>query len=75
MPTSRHIGNDGIGWYDLNADGVVDDSDSITLLDNWMGGTISPNTYLIGDLNDNGILDANDFDILAKQANQKADWR
>lgn len=72
---SRFIANDDILRYDLNADGVVDDSDSITLLDNWMKDTTSPNTYLIGDLNDNGILDANDVDILAKHTNQKADWR
>ncbi len=66
---------DTIDWYDLNADGIVDNADALILLDNWMSGEQSPNTYLIGDLDSSGAIDANDIDILAQHINQKAAWR
>jgi hypothetical protein len=72
---SEKQNNDNILWYDLNADGIVDNSDLLTLVNNWMDSIISPNTYLIGDLNTDGVLDVNDFDILTKQIGRKAGWR
>ena len=72
---SEKQNDDNIGWYDLNADGIVDNTDTTTLINNIMTSLISPGSFFYGDINSNGIIDANDFEILGKNMNRKADWR
>ena len=66
---------DDIGWYDLNADGIVDDSDTATLINNVMKSLTSPAYIFYGDINSSGAIDANDFELLGKNYNRKAPWR
>ncbi len=66
--------SDNIFWYDLNADGIVNESDSISLLDNLITSIKSPESYLLGDINANGLIDTNDFQILLSHLNRQADW-
>jgi len=72
--TSEGQDKDNIFWYDLNADGIVDDSDFTIVLDNWIAGIQSPESYLIGDINSNGVFDANDLPIFLNNTNRQADW-
>jgi hypothetical protein len=65
---------DSILCYDLNADGVVNDSDFRALLHNWVTAVMTPGTYFLGDLNGNGVFDVNDVKILVNQNDAKADW-
>ncbi len=66
--------NDNIHWYDLNADGQVDDADTGVLLDSLINNMKSAGSYFIGDMNSDGVFDEADFDILTKQMNRKAAW-
>ena len=63
-----------IFWYDLNADGTVNDSDFIILLNNWVTSLKSPESYLLGDINTDGVIDVNDVQLLYNHKNRKADW-
>ena len=65
---------DSIFWYDLNADGVVNKSDFIILLNNILNSTKSPEGYLLGDINADGAIDINDLEILWEHNNRQADW-
>ena len=67
-------GSDNILWYDLNADGIVDDSDLTIMLTNLLDSNRSPENYLIGDINPDGAIDVNDIKALWAQKNQQADW-
>ncbi len=49
--------------YDLNADGTVDDFDLIALLDNVLASVETPQRYLLGDINSDGLIDLNDIQI------------
>jgi len=69
-PTS----DDNILWYDLNADGIVDQQDFTILLDNWLTSIKEPERYFLGDINADGLFDANDFQVLLNHKNQQADW-
>ncbi|HQG49065.1 MAG TPA: S8 family serine peptidase, partial [Sedimentisphaerales bacterium] len=62
-------------WYDLNADGVVDDHDLAILKNNSLAGQKSSPRYLLGDITRDGVID--DADVLAVEANRnkKAVWR
>jgi len=71
---SKRQANDGLFWYDLNADGIVNDSDFVVLLDNWLTSTKTPESYFLGDINGNGTFDPNDVQILLNHKNLKADW-
>jgi hypothetical protein len=62
-------------WYDLNADGIVDDQDQMILKNNSVAGRKSPQTYLIGDFTKDGTIDAADIDAVMKNRNKKAEWR
>ena len=64
---------DDILWYDLNADGVVDDSDTMVFLENWIASIQSPDSYIIGDINDNGVFDIDDAYIFMKREKHQAD--
>jgi len=66
--------SDSIFWYDLNADGVVNESDFTILLNNILNSTKSPEGYLLGDINADGAIDINDFKILWEHNNRRADW-
>ena len=65
---------DSIFWYDLNTDGIVDESDFTVVLDNWVNSIKSPESYLYGDIDSNGVFDANDVQIFLNNTNRKADW-
>ena len=71
---SKRQANDGLFWYDLNADGIVNDSDFAVLLDNWLTSTKTPRSYFLGDINANGTFDPNDVQILLTHKGLKADW-
>jgi len=66
--------SDSIFWYDLNADGIVDELDSLILFENSITGIKSPDSYLLGDINTNGVIDVNDFQILLDHKGTKAGW-
>ena len=66
--------DDSIFWYDLNADGVVDDSDAGAALYNWLEATQDGNWYFLGDINGDGRFDPNDLRMILEQKGQTADW-
>jgi hypothetical protein len=72
--TSEAPDSDNILWYDLNADGIVDDLDFTILFNNLTTSIKSPESYLLGDINTDGVIDVNDLQILIKHKNLKADW-
>ncbi len=65
---------DNIFWYDLNADGIVDESDFTILLENWAKSQQSPESYSLGDINTDGVIDTDDLQILLNHKNLKANW-
>ncbi len=66
--------SDSIFWYDLNADGIVNESDFTILLNNILNSTKSLESYLLGDINADGAIDINDFKILLEHNDPQADW-
>jgi hypothetical protein len=66
--------SDSIFWYDLNADGIVNNLDFIVLLTNLLNSTKSPESYLLGDINADGVIDIKDVEILSKHKDTQADW-
>ncbi|MFH1371855.1 MAG: S8 family serine peptidase [Planctomycetota bacterium] len=60
-------------WLDLNADGVVDDLDLVALLDNVLASVETPQRYLFGDINSDGVLDLNDIQIFFKYLDNTAE--
>ena len=66
--------SDSIFWYDLNADGIVNELDVTILLDNWVTSVKSPESYSIGDINADGAINADDLEILLNHNNRQADW-
>ena len=71
---SQSRDSDNIFWYDLNADGIVDDLDFAVLLDNWITLIETPGSYFLGDINSNGVFDVNDVKILLDHKDAQADW-
>lgn len=63
-----------ISWYDLNGDGVVNEADFTILMNNIVKSRLSPNDYIVGDLNANGTVDVNDLKILIRHKGQTANW-
>lgn len=61
-------------WYDLNSDGIVNNSDFEILVNNMMNSTLSPSGYYFGDINGDGTIDAADAQLLLNRLNTKADW-
>ena len=61
-------------WYDLNADGVVDDLDTVVVLENWIASIQTPESYIIGDINNNGLFDIDDVQIFLDHKDIRADW-
>jgi hypothetical protein len=60
---------DDLLWFDLNADGVVNDSDVKVLVNNIIAGIETPSRYLFGDINADGVVDADDLHILLSHIN------
>ncbi|HCO94713.1 MAG TPA: hypothetical protein DIU00_12310, partial [Phycisphaerales bacterium] len=65
---------DNIFWYDINADGIVNEADFLIMLYNMLNSTKSPDSYLIGDINPDGVIDANDLGAILDNQNRQADW-
>lgn len=61
-------------WYDLNADGVVNDDDLTTLVENMLNSIKSPAGYSIGDINSDGEIDEKDFEIFLGHKDIRPDW-
>jgi hypothetical protein len=72
---SNNLDSDNIFWYDLHADGIVNESDLTILLNNLSNSNRSPESYLLGDINTDGAIDVNDLKILLDHNNRLADWR
>lgn len=66
--------SNNIFWYDLNADGIVNDLDFTILLDNSMESLKSPGSYLFGDINNDGTIDMNDLQTFLEHKNRQAPW-
>ncbi len=66
---------DNILWYDLNADGIVNDSDLTIMLMNLLDSSKSPESYLIGEINPDGAIDVNDLKALWDHNDMQADWQ
>jgi hypothetical protein len=60
--------------YDLNADGIVNDSDLTILVGNLLTSVKSPETYPLGDINADGKIDKKDFEIILKHKDDIANW-
>jgi subtilisin family serine protease len=69
-----NLPKDDIRWYDLNADGIVNEPDFTILIDNFLMSLNPAENYLLGDINADGIIDINDVKILLNQQNRTADW-
>jgi hypothetical protein len=63
-----------IFWYDLNADGIVNELDIAILVNNMLTSIKTPGIYCFGDINGDGVIDSADFQILMQHMGQKADW-
>jgi len=66
--------SDSILRYDINADGVVDDSDIAAVLYNWLETPQRPDCYFIGDINSNGSFDSGDLKLILDNKGRRADW-
>jgi hypothetical protein len=69
--TQKH---NSIFWYDLNADGVVNELDVTVLVDNMLVSIKTPESYCYGDINGDGVINSADFQILMQHTGQRADW-
>ncbi len=67
--------SDNIFWYDLYADGIVNESDVSVLMKNSLINAKSPESYLVGDINADGVINADDLEELLNHNNRRADWR
>lgn len=65
---------DDIFWYDMNADGIVNEADIHIMINNLLNSTKSPDDYLIGDINPNGVIDADDLAAILDKQNLQAAW-
>ena len=65
---------ENILWYDLNADGIVNEQDFKILMDNLKMERESPQSYLIGDVNMDGTIDTRDVETLLERHNRTAEW-
>jgi len=73
---SKKKGNDdNIFLYDLNADGIVDASDSIAFVTNWLMNATSPGSYALGDINQDGVVESKDLQIIVDHKGLEAEWR
>jgi len=73
--TDRVADNNDILWYDLNADGIVNEHDITIFIENWMASINQSGDYVLGDINGDGIIDIADLDMFMRNINLKAEWR
>jgi hypothetical protein len=71
---SEALNNDDILLYDLHPDGIVDDTDVMLFIENWLSSITEDEKYLFGDLNSDGLIGTKDLDIFLKNRDRKADW-
>ena len=71
---SNEQDSNNILWYDLNADGIVNDLDLTILVSNVLTSIKSPDAYLLGDINADGAIDKKDFKIILSHKDTQADW-
>lgn len=71
---SNKQNSESLFWYDLNADGIVNESDYSILFNNILNSTKSSENYIIGDINSDGTIDIKDFNILIEHNKSQADW-
>jgi hypothetical protein len=71
---TKKLNSDDILLYDLNADGIVNDSDLTILVGNLLTSAKSSKGYLLGDINADGVIDQKDFKILLDHKDATADW-
>lgn len=64
---------DDILWYDLDADGTVNEKDLAIIVDN-LKNSGGSETYMTGDINDDGTIDPNDMRLILDRIDMKADW-
>jgi len=72
--TNAKEDDNNILWYDLNADGIVNDSDFVILLNNVLAGMQRSENYLLGDIDGNGTIDIKDVQILLEHNGLRANW-
>ncbi|MBN2182760.1 MAG: S8 family serine peptidase [Sedimentisphaerales bacterium] len=72
---SPRSNSDDILWYDLNADGIVNDADLTIMLTNLLDSSKSSESYLFGDINPDGVINVNDLKALWDHNNLQADWQ
>lgn len=67
---------DNIFWYDLNADGIVDDLDFTIILNNLTENTRSNENYVLGDIKPDGAINSEDVEALFQEIRngRRADW-
>lgn len=58
---------DNMYWYDLNADGTVDKTDLGIMLDNGINSLKPSDDYILGDINLDGQIKADDFEPLLER--------
>ena len=68
--------SDNILWYDLNADGIVDDIDFNIILKNLAESAKSPESYVLGDIKADGTINSDDIEALFQEIRngRRADW-
>jgi len=64
--------SDNILKYDINADGIVNEADIHIMINNLQNNT--SDSYLIGDIKPNGVIDADDIATILEKRNRQADW-
>jgi len=69
--------SDSIFWYDLNADGIVDELDFGIILNNLAESVKSPESYVLGDIKADGAINTYDVEALFREVRngRQADWR
>jgi hypothetical protein len=70
----KKLQTDDIFWYDVNADGVVNEADFLIILNNLLNSSKSPDSYLIGDINPDGVIDIYDLVAILDHHDRQADW-
>jgi hypothetical protein len=66
--------NENIFWYDLNADGIVNEQDLTILMGNLSAQRQSSQVYLLGDVNGDGLIDGQDVTAMLACHNRTAEW-
>jgi len=63
-----------ISLYDLNMDGIVNEKDFVIVAKNYFTSANSPESPLLGDIDDSGTIDVNDLELILNNNNRQAEW-